>query len=223
MEKKGLNESFRIEREEFLRRTGISELVPYDYRQIISPRQVRNVRAMAVMRKSQLEDLMKSIPLVEDHLIKPYNDSQVYFADIDPTRLHVSQTFLLARKILFFLNGFGQFYQKFCSKSISKLQPHYLLGEDEAGIPSVAIYLPPIIERREKEDLLIDGNHRSCICGGVSTSIVSIVVRDPTVPPPYTGIPWHTNIVNEKPRMEDRYVNFNPALLKDFNYVGIDG
>jgi len=221
MEKVGLNESFCIEREEFFQRTGLD--LPFDYSQVISPRQMNKVSRMIVMEKSELEVLMRSIPLVEDHSAMPYDGVEIQYCDIDPKRLHVPQTFLLDSKLLFFLNGFGKFYERFCCNPLSKLQPHYFTGQDNRGVPSLAIYLPPIIERREREDLLIDGNHRSCICGRAGTTITSIVARNPVVDPPYTGIPWHTNIVSIKPPLAERYVNFNPALLKDFNYVGIDG
>lgn len=221
MEKRGLNEVFCITPDEFARRTGIE--ISFCYEQVVPPRQIKFVKDLAVMKKKDLVALIGSIPLIKDHSVRPYDKCEVQFCDIDPKRLNVPQTFLLDRKLLFFLNGFGDFLGDFCCNSLSKLHAHYIFGNDMCGVPSVALYLPPIIERREREDLLIDGNHRSCICGRAGTTISSVVIRNPSIEPPYTGIPWHTHIVAEKPPYYERYVNFNPALLKDFNYVGIDG
>lgn len=224
MKKESLNEAFCIERDDFFDRTGLEELdLSSKYVQIVSPKQLVRIENVLAMKKKDLEILIRSMPLVEDLSVKPYEDCEIQFVSVDSNTLHVPQTYLLDKKLLFFMNGFRAFHGKYCCKGLSKLEPHYLIGKDKQGIISLAIYLPPIIERRERQDLLIDGNHRTALCGGVGATAMSIVVRNPSIDPPYTGVPWHTHIVSEKPPVEERYHDFNPALLKDFGHIGLDG
>ena len=86
------------------------------------------------------------------------------------------------------------------------------------------MYFPPLVEILNGESiaLLFDGNHRMALCV-VGASSETILIKGSSVAPPYSGIPWHRNFVDEKPPVNQRYVDFNPTLFKDFGYVGIDG
>lgn len=220
---KGLNNGFRIARGELEERIGSHVSFPEEYEYVVPLKEI--IKALLppiILSKEEISSFIKSMPLVASPDIKPFEKAEISFYNTDPRSLYTPQTFVLGTKITNMLNAFDTLYHDFNFPSLANRPAHYIVGLNKEEERVVALYVPPLVEQN-KHDLLFDGNHRSTICGGVGAPHSVIGIRGSTVKPPYRGVPWKMNIVDKKPSLEKRYIDFNPALLKDFAYVGIDG
>jgi len=187
-------------------------------------RGIKKIERIVPFKEEETEAYIKHIPLMSSKEVFPFKDAKILRHMSGPHGLYVPQTFILRSKLTSILEGLDNLYQGFSFPSLSKRTAHYVLGKDSSERDVAGIYFPPLIEIINGGNiaLLFDGNHRMALCG-IGAASETILIKGSLVSPPYTGVPWHRNFVDEKPLLKDRYVNLNPSLLKDFDYVGIDG
>lgn len=218
-----LNQGFDIEKEDLERRIEFLTQILDGYH-VIPLREIVKADRIAPLKNGEMESYLKHIPLTNAPGVFPFKDAKISRHTSGPHGLHVPQTFIMRSKLTSLLEGLDDLYQEFTFPCLSNRTAHYVFGKDASERDSVGVYFPPLVEIIEGGNiaLLFDGNHRMALCA-VGASSETLLIKGSSVHPPYTGIPWHRNFVDEKPALEDRYVNFDLSLLKDFGHVGIDG
>jgi hypothetical protein len=198
--------------------------MPDDYGVIVPPKSLVKADYIFAMPISELEAMLRSIPLESDIHSKSYEESYFKFFRLDPGSVKMVQTFILEEKLLNFNKNFGNLYEEFCFPGLSKMGAHYVIGINSEGEKVTGIYVPPMVEyRKEEGPVLIDGTHRGTIVHEAGTTIEVIGIFNPSLPLPCDAIEWHKNIVKTKPPIEERFVNLNRKYFRDLSYVGIDG
>lgn len=218
-----LNHGFDIKKEELDNRVEYLTQIPRGY-SVVPLKQIKTVEGISALKDDEMEAYLRHIPLVKSKDVFPYKDAEISRHMSGPHGLHVPQTFIMRSKLTSILEGLDDLYNSFTFPSLSKRTAHYVFGEDDSRRKVAGVYFPPLIEIINGGNiaLLFDGNHRMSLCG-IGASNETILIKKSSVSPPYTGMPWHRNFVDEKPPIPERYLKFNPSLLKDFDYVGIDG
>lgn len=221
-----LNERFRIERELIEEQLGVRLDHNFEgYKEVIPLREIVEIEHVGHFRREALESLIRHIPLRrEGEKIFPYAEARIENYGIEPKGLMVGQTFVLETKILSIMSNFNKLFEDYVVKGISKMPPVQVYGKDVQGKKVMAFYIPPIVERHEQKNILLDGIHRSMICSSAGTTICPVYVSQVTFPLPFEPISWkEVKLMTEKPPIEERYINLQPALFRDLGYVGIDG
>ena len=218
-----LNFGFDIGKKDLDERLKFSTQIPQGFN-VIPLKRLHEVTGIVPMKREEMEAFIRHIPLVSAKDVLPYKDARISRHMSGPHGLYVPQTFILRSKLISILEGLDNLYNDFCFPSLTKRTSHYVLGRDDRERNVAGVYFPPLVEIIDGGNiaLLFDGNHRMALCG-IGSSSETILIKNSSVEPPYKGIPWHKNFVDEKPPLEKRYIQFNKDLLKDFDYVGIDG
>jgi hypothetical protein len=195
------------------------------YSRIIPPRDFRTVNTMTFMRKEVFNNLIRHIPLRENSEELPYHNSEIRVFGREPKGALVGQTFVLESKLISIMRGLERgIFGDFIVKGISKMPPVQIYGTDCNGQKAIGFYLPPIVEVHSDEAIIIDGMHRSRLCGGAGTTINAIHISRVGVPLPFKPVEWNeVEIVSEKPSIEQRYKQLNKKYFRDLGAVGIDG
>ncbi len=219
-----LNKGFDIPKEELEERIGFSTQLP-DGINVVPLRQIRRTQSVVVMSNEEMNSFLRGVPLISAKDIFPYKTADISKHTSGANGLCVAQKFIQRSKLLSLLEGLNPLYDGFCFPGLAHRQAHYVIGFDREDDMVAGVYFPPLLEIVGIQALLIDGNHRQSLCGSVGTPIETVIIKGSSVDPPYKGVPWkHQKFVDEKPfHLSERYLDFNPSLLKDFDYVGIDG
>jgi len=223
MEEK-INQEFKIPKDELQERINHELSSLDDYGIIVPLKSIFQINFIMAMPISELESILRNIPLLSDKDSKSYEKSNFKFFRMDPGSARMIQTFILEEKLLNFQKDFSNLYKDFCFPGLSKMTSHYVMGRNSKLENVTGIYVPPIVEyRKEDGPVLIDGTHRGTIVHEAGTTTEVIEIFNPALPLPCDSIEWHKNIVKVKPPIEKRFVNLDKKYFKDFGYVGIDG
>ena len=195
------------------------------YNQIVSPRDLNEVRGMTFFREDVFQSLIRQIPLRGYPDCKPYEKAKIRVLAADPRGIKVGQNFLLERKILSILHNLQhRIFDAFVVGGISKMPPAQLYGLDNQGRKALAFYIPPFYEIHGEKIVVLDGIHRSKICGGAGTTINAIHLSGVAYPLPFDPLSWkEIRLTDEKPPIKQRYKNLREDLFRDLGAVGIDG
>lgn len=219
-----LNKTFHLPKKELEQRINSNLNILDEYGIIVPPKSLVKAHYIAAMPISDLESILRGIPLEFDNNLRSYEKSSFKFFRLDPGSLKMIQTFILEEKLLNFQKKFSNIYKEFCFPGLSKMGAHYVMGLNSGGEKVTGIYVPPIVENRKEEGpVLIDGVHRGTIVHEAGTTIEVIEIFNPSLPLPCDILEWHKNIVKVKPPIEERFVNLDRRYFKNFGYVGIDG
>jgi hypothetical protein len=193
------------------------------YDRVIPPRGLARVHDISLLRDEVVLAMIKGIPL-RGREVYPYRDSQIKIFRTEPYGFDIGQTFILEGKILGIMQNLeGKLFSGFSTRGISKMPPVKFYGEDAEGEKAIAFYLPPFVEHQDRV-ALIDGIHRSYLCGSAGTTINAVHIYGVSHPLPFDTITWqNAALVKEKPSKDKRYVNLRPELFRDLGAVGIDG
>jgi len=196
-----------------------------NYNKVVSPRDLKYVKVMTFMKRDILDRLIRNIPLRQDPSILPYADSNIEVFGREPKGTLVGQTFVLEKKLLSLMRGLENgVFSEFVVKGLSKMPPTQLYGIDENGEKSIAFYIPPIIEIHNNNAVLIDGIHRSTICGSAGTTTNAVHISNVKIELPFTPIYFReVKTVSIKPPIDERYVNLKKEYFRDLGALGIDG
>lgn len=197
------------------------------YKLIVSPKEIIKVYNLSFMKEKVFYSLIRNIPIKNKYTkeIYPYRDAEINVYGVEPKGLKIGQKFALDKKLIEIMRGLeGRLFEGFLVKGISKMPPAQIYGLNSEGEESIAFYIPPISEIHGDEESLIDGLHRSKLCGSSGTTINAVHIRGSKVPLPFRPINWdECKIVSEKPPKEERYESLNMNLFRDLGAVGIDG
>ncbi len=219
-----INKGFNIGKEELDDRLGFTTQVPEGYH-VVTLKEIENSEDVVIMGIEEMESYLRRIPLISSGDIFPYANATFVRHVSSSNGLHVPQRFVQRSKLISIIEGLNPLYDNFCFPNLCKRPAHYVFGLDSEERRVAGVYFPPLVEigAHTTQALLIDGNHRMTLYEGVGATGETILIKGSSVDPPYSGIPWHSRFVDEKPPLSERYVDFNPVLLKDFDHVGIDG
>lgn len=193
------------------------------YDRVIPPRGLARVHDISLLRDETVLAIVRNISL-RGTKIYPYGDAEVKIFRAEPHGFDIGQTFILEGKILGIMQNLeGKLFSGFSTRGVSKMPPVKFYGEDAEGKKAIAIYLPPFIEHQERT-ALIDGIHRSYLCGAAGTTINALHIYGVSQPLPFDPISWKgASLVKEKPPKDERYVNLRTDLFRDLSSVGVDG
>lgn len=214
-----------INRSVFQERTGLAlPTISSEISLIVPLRDIVEITNLQIMPAPYLEKLLRSITLEGDSTINPYKNSEIKRARIDPSILHVGQTFVERGKYQRLIETLSSLFGDFCvNRGFAKCTALIISGKIFNGTEAVAHYLPPIIEMHNGNHCLIDGVHRNYVTMSIGTTIESIIISG-TLPPPCDFSPWDKiNIVEEKPPRELRFRNLLTYNFRNLAWSGIDG
>jgi len=219
-----INKGFNIKKAELDDRIEFKTQIPRGYR-VVTLKEIETSKKVVPMTVEEMEAFLEHIPLMASKDICPYSEADFSQHLSGSNGLHVPQRFVQRSKLLSILEGLNPLYKGQCFPQLSGRTAHYIFGLDSEKGRVAGVYFPPLIEVASvgTQALLIDGNHRMTLCESIGASSQTILIKGSSVNPPYGGVPWHDRFVDEKPPLSERYVDFNPSLLKNFDWVGIDG
>lgn len=196
-----------------------------DVSSIVSLRSLVEVLCVEIMSRSYLEQIIRSVSLVQDSQALVYKNATIRLVRSDPHHLSVGQTFVEERKCMSLLSEFTNVFHDFCvARGTAKCGPLIVLGRTGEGEIVVAHYLPPIVEVHDADHALLDGLHRSYLQKNVGTTGESILISGAAYPFPCGLRRWEeVRLVQEKPPKTERFFNLVPALFRDVKSIGIDG
>jgi hypothetical protein len=196
----------------------------YGYDRIIPLRSMKFVKRMAYFERDTFEALIRNIPLRGDPSVYPYKKARIEVFGREPKGCDVGQTFILESKLISLICDVEQTFSRFFVKGLSKMPPVTVYGADANGEKAMAFYIPPIIEIHQNQAVILDGIHRNCVCKGAGTTINSVHISEVDVPLPFDIIRWKdTQVMKEKPSIEQRYVNLRKEYFRHLGAIGIDG
>jgi hypothetical protein len=220
-------ENFRIPCQELEERIKRSLNGRYcDYKEIIPLRKLKEIDDLAFMTQDFLEGLIRKIPIRGNTNIFPYENSSISLFSREPKNLLLSQRFVIETKLLNLMSSFSDntLFKDFITKGISDMPPTKVYGKDENNNKVIAIYLPPLIEQRNQDEIILDGTHRCYICRSVGSEIYGIHIKNIEIDYPTTPVSWREcKLYKIKPPKEIRYKGLNEFFFRDLNYVGVDG
>ena len=197
----------------------------YDY--VVSPRDLQKVTGLAFFRRDTFESLIRGIPLRTESAEKiyPYENARINVFGREPKGLDIGQVFVLRDKLVSIMENLGRgVFAEYVTKGLSKMPPIQIYGLDSEGRKVMAFYIPPIIEIHGDRAVLVDGSHRSYLCGSAGTTINAAHISNVEIPLPFDPQSFDkVQIVTEKPPIEQRYQNLRRKYFRDLAAVGIDG
>jgi len=216
-----INPKFKFCKEEFEDNLELklgSEL-SYDY--IVPARDIINIKNISLIHQDNLYKILREVKIKgTDH--KPYKNSCFDIYRIAPRGIKIGQTFILKEKI-YELHQFSNFAEKFSIGGFSKMPPLLIYGENDYQERCCAIYVPPIVEEHS-DPVLLDGIHRSCETKVADTTQMYLYIKRVDTPLPFKPNGWDMmKYVDERPPINERYIDLDISLFRDLSVVGIDG
>lgn len=194
------------------------------YQRVIPMRAIKDIRNITFFEKETLEALIRNIPLRGDPLNYPYKNARIEVFGREPKGCDIGQTFILKSKLISLLWDVEKTFSKFIVKGLSKMPPAKIYGLDAEGNPAMAFYIPPIIEIHRNKAVILDGIHRNCVCKGAGTTMNTVHISEIDIPLPFDILNWKdAQLMDEKPPIEERYINLKKEYFRDLNAIGIDG
>lgn len=210
----------------------INEDFGSDYNRIVPLRSLKEVKGIILFGKELFYRLIRKIPLRNECVIYPYAEAEINIFRRQPEGFHIGQTFIHAKKILSLMENLeSRLFASFSNTGLSKMPASKVYGIDQERKKAIAFYIPPIAEvysdnRNGNSVALIDGVHRSYISRAAGTTINTIHINYVSLdaPLPFDPIHWeNAKLVEEKPPIKERYVNFRREYFRDLSAMGIDG
>lgn len=159
----------------------------------------------------------------------PFLNATFQTAKIDPRHLKVGQKFIYRENYQRLLEEIPDLFHKFPSGNghLSDLGAYFVFGKTEQDEPSLACYIPPLIEKHGSDLVIMDGIHRDYIIMQAGATTNAILIGGVEVPFPCSFHDWSDMKViplAQKPTdVRERYFNLHPELFRDLKYLGIDG
>jgi len=224
-----------IEKRDFLTRLGCNE---QDFQKqlrlpdlgkierVISLRSMQSVEAISPISKELCLNIVSHMQTMNGHY--PFKKSSIKLTKFDPNNIKVGQRFAYRENLTGILENLPAFFKNFMTPSgVSELGAYFIFGKDADGTPSLACYMPPIVERHGKHIVIMDGIHRNYIAMQFGVSLNGIFVENISIPFPCGMREWSELRVislTEKPKnLNDRYFDLTKELFRDLKYLGIDG
>jgi hypothetical protein len=193
---------------------------------IVSPKELHAIRRVYVMRQEYLEALLRSIPLTGNRSEMAYASRRIHLQFLDPRGLRTGQRYAYRPNYVSIIEDLPNLLQGFTSADgILQSMCAIIVGENTAGQPVAAHYLPPIAEARGSEIVQMDGTHRAFLARSIGKPVYTIVIEDVETPYPCRTMPFSTiQVLEKKPEnITQRYWDLDTSLFRDMKYVGIDG
>lgn len=224
-----------IEKTEFLKRLGcseedfVSQLCLPDMEKvghIVSLRSMREVDAISPISKEMTLRLISQMKTMNGH--SPFRNAKIKLAKFDPNSLKVGQRFAYRENLTSVLENLPAFFKKFMVPcGISELGAYFVFGNDTDGVPALACYLPPLVERHGKHVVIMDGIHRNYIAMQFGVSLNVIFIEGVSIPFPCGMKEWSElkviSLADKPTNINERYFDLTKELFRDLKYLGIDG
>ncbi|MBI2624822.1 MAG: hypothetical protein HYW70_00580 [Candidatus Nealsonbacteria bacterium] len=194
--------------------------------QVIPLRDIKIIDALIPMPFDVLLDILREIKTIDGK--KVFKKATIEMINLDPRQLKIGQRFVYRQNYQSLVENVASLFKHFSVASgLSELGTYFIFGKNLNGIDSMALYLPPIVERHRKDLVVMDGIHRNYITKQIKPMINSIVVSGVSHPFPCDLMPWSSIKVidlQEKPSdINERYFGLKTGLFRDLKHLGIDG
>lgn len=224
-----------IEKEEFLKRLGCNEKEFEEklrlpnlakIKRVVSLRTMKEVDAISPVSREMTIQLISQMKTMNGH--SPFKGANIGLTKFDPNNLKVGQRFAYRENITSVLENLPAFFKKFMVPcGISELGAWFVFGKDAEDIPAFACYLPPLVERHNKQVVIMDGIHRNYIARQFGVSISVIFIEDISIPFPCGMREWSElkiiSLADKPTDINERYFDLTKELFRDLKYLGIDG
>lgn len=196
-------------------------------KKVIPLRNIAEITAILPLRKDFLENIIRTITTLNKKE-KPFKSSEINLVKAYPNQLKIGQRFVYRENYQKLLEEMPKIFDKFLiSSGIYDLGAFIIFGTDAQKNSCLAYYLPPIIEKHEKELVIMDGIHRNFINKQMGHTLNAILINNVSAPFPCSLHSWdEIQIIplKDKPQdIEKRYFDLNSDLFRDLKYLGIDG
>jgi len=193
---------------------------------IVPLRFMREIEQISPISKEMTFFLLSQMKTMNGH--RPFRNSKIRLSQYHPANLKVGQKYAYEENLTGVLKGLPSFFEKFMIPcGVSELGSWFLFGKDIDGVPAMACYMPPIVERHGKNLVIMDGIHRNFIAKQFGVSINVILVEEISIPFPCSMREWcelQVISLNDKPKdINERYFDLTKELFRDLKYLGIDG
>ncbi len=228
------HKTWEIEKREFFKRLHCSEeeferqLLPEvkQVRHVVPLRMLTHIESIVPIKLSMLKRITSKITTIDGQ--HPFEHVVPVLRKIDPRELRIGQKYVYRENYQDLLENLSGLFDSFAIHgSITNLEPHFAFGFDRDQVPSLAFYLPPIIEQHGNEFVIMDGIHRDYVVKQLGGTIDAIILRNPSVAFPCGMRPWSDirviGIADKPERIKDRYFELNENLFRNLKYLGIDG
>ncbi|MBI5152923.1 MAG: hypothetical protein HZA36_00455 [Parcubacteria group bacterium] len=176
----------------------------------------------------------KSFLLHMLHLVKtkdgqdPFKNAAIRLIKLDPHITRVGQRFIYRDKYVAFMENVPGIFSNFLIPcGLGDLGAYMIFGLDKNDTPSLALYVPPLVERHGSHYVLMDGIHRNYIARQQGSTPNVIVIYDVSVPFPCEAKIWKATqvipLADRHVEVKDRFFDLNDQLMRDLKYLGIDG
>ncbi len=195
--------------------------------QIIPLRDIKRAESMVHLSIDMVGHLIRRVKTLDGQL--PFQNSLVKLTSIDSRHLLIGQRFIYREKYQAMLEEMPNVFSPFAISAggFGNLGAYFVFGPNGNDAPSMACYLPTIIEKHGASMVIMDGIHRNYITKQMGHVLNAIVIEDVSVPFACGLRPWSEAQViplAQKPdRLEDRYFDLQKHLFRDLKYLGIDG
>ena len=189
---------WEIEMPEFLDRLGRSEesfvsdlCLPdvHSVQHIVPLRHLKYVHAMIPMRNEILRWLVSRIKTMDGQ--EPFKRASIEIHRVAPGQLLVGQRFVYRENYQALLETLSDLLRQFAvGNGFSDLGAHFIFGIDKDDIPSLACYMPPLIEQHSEGLVVMDGIHRGYVAKQLGATENAIFIKGVSVPFPCELHEW---------------------------------
>lgn len=196
---------------------------------VLPLRDLRGIFSLIAINKDLLGKLLRSIPTLNG--LYPYKESSFEISCLDSRQLKIGQKFVYRENYQKMLEELTELFQeKFgiaCGVNYMGGYSYMVFGLDSKDRYAMSFYLPPIVERRGKDLIIMDGIHRNYLAKQFGVAVNAIVIDGVSAPFPCGLRSWSEGRVislKDKPAdIHERYFDLNKNLFRDLKYLGIDG
>ncbi len=192
---------------------------------IIPLRFMRSVSELMPIRDDMLRHIISRVKTMNGH--NPFAGADIRCTKAIPENLKIGQKFVYREKLTEIIDTKKYFKHLAMPTGVSELGAWFICGTDENGRPALSCYMPPIIERHEKNTVIMDGIHRNYIAMSFGISMSVIHIENIGIPFPCGMKDWsecRSIPLSEKPSdINERYFTLTKELFRDLKFMGIDG
>lgn len=196
-------------------------------KKVIPLRDMLKILSIISIKKDFLEKIIRGIKTI-DQTLNPFKSSELGLIKVDPHHLKIGQKFVYRENYQGLLEDMPRIFDEFLtSVGFCDLGAFMIFGLDVRENYCLAYYLPPLIEKHEKEIIIMDGIHRNFINKQIGHTMNAILIEKIGAPFPCSVHSWkEIKIISLKDKPKDinkRYFDLNKNLFRDLKYLGIDG
>jgi hypothetical protein len=215
----------KLGREDFKKRLKLPDID--SVAKIIPLRDLKVITSLIPIDTELVLYLLRQIRTLDCQM--PFRDIDIQMVRIDPRHLKIGQKFVYRENYQKILESVPEVFRQFMvtAGGLGDLGAYFAFGLNGDDRYAMACYLPPVVEKQDRELVIMDGIHRNYIAKQAGLAINVILVEGVSLPFPCGMRDWREITVlplADKPKdLNDRYFDLNKGLFRDLKYLGVDG